>query len=272
MGDLLNEAGVQQHLRHSGLKLKIYPVISSTNTVLKQMAEDGAEEGTVLLAEEQTAGRGRMNRRFYSPPGTGLYISLLLRPKMPAAEAARLTVCAAVAVAEAVEELTGRRAGIKWVNDVLLDGKKVCGILTEGSVNMETGMLNYAVVGIGINITPPEGGFPQEIQEIAGAVCEEVIPGFRSRLAALLLDKLMGLYEQFPEQDCYEAYKSRSCLLGKEISILSPGAEPVPATAVDILPDFSLLVRLKDGTVQALNSGEVSVRPAGPRSAESTGL
>ena len=261
-GDALSESGVSFYLHHTGLKLKVYRQISSTNTVLKQMAEEGAAEGTVLLAEEQSAGRGRMNRRFYSPPGTGLYVSLLLRPKMSATEATRITVTAAVAVAEAIEELTGRRTEIKWVNDILLDGKKVCGILTEGAIDVETGMLNYAVVGIGINVTAPEGGFPEEIREIAGAVCDKEVPGFRCRLAALLLDKFMTLYEQLPERDCYEAYKSRSSLLGLPINILTLGAEPIRATAVDIQPDFALLVRLEDGTIQALNSGEVSIRRA----------
>ena len=262
MGDELTEAGVLQHLRSAGLNLKVFRSVPSTNTLLRQMAEEGAEEGTVLLAEEQTAGRGRRNRRFYSPPGSGLYLSLLLRPKMSASEATRLTVCAAVAAAEAIEELTGQRTGIKWVNDILLNGRKVCGILTEGSVNAETGELNYAVVGIGINVTPPEGGFPGEIQSVAGALCEEEIPGFRCRLAATLLDRLLEQVEQLP--DCYAAYQSRSVLLGKEIFILPLEGEPIPATALDILPDFSLLVRLKDGTERALNSGEVSVRPQKP--------
>ena len=260
-GDALTESGVRAYLRRRDLNLRVYKSISSTNTVLKQLAESGEAEGTVLLAEEQTAGRGRMSRSFFSPPRSGLYMSLLLRPHMSAQLSTRITACAAVAVAEAIEELTGCRAEIKWVNDVLVDGKKVCGILTEGSIDCESGLMHYAIVGIGINIRPPEGDFPAELRQIAGAL--PAAPDgedLRCRLAAAVLDRLMDLYEQLPEGDCYEAYKSRSCLIGREINILPLEGEPVPATAIDVEPDFSLRVRLTDGTEKCLSSGEVSVR------------
>ena len=123
-GDALTESGVRLYLRHKELDVKVYKSISSTNTVLKQLAESGASEGTVLLAEEQTAGRGRMSRSFFSPPRSGLYMSVLLRPHLSAQISTRVTACAAVAVAEAIEELTGAEAEIKWVNDVLVDGKR----------------------------------------------------------------------------------------------------------------------------------------------------
>ncbi len=260
-GDALTESVVRAYLRRRDLDLRVYKSISSTNTVLKQLAESGAAEGTVLLAEEQTAGRGRMSRSFFSPPRSGLYMSLLLRPHMSAQLSTRITACAAVAVAEAIEELTGCRAEIKWVNDVLVDGKKVCGILTEGSIDCESGLMHYAIVGIGINIRPPEGDFPAELRQIAGAL--PAAPDgedLRCRLAAAVLDRLMDLYEQLPEGDCYEAYKSRSCLIGRQINILPLEGEPVPATAIDVEPDFSLRVRLADGTETCLSSGEVSVR------------
>ena len=260
-GDALTESVVRAYLRRRDLDLRVYKSISSTNTVLKQLAESGAAEGTVLLAEEQTAGRGRMSRSFFSPPRSGLYMSLLLRPHMSAQLSTRITACAAVAVAEAIEELTGCRAEIKWVNDVLVDGKKVCGILTEGSIDCESGLMHYAIVGIGINIRPPEGDFPAELRQIAGAL--PAAPDgedLRCRLAAAVLDRLMDLYEQLPEGDCYEAYKSRSCLIGRQINILPLEGEPVPATAIDVEPDFSLRVRLADGTETCLSSGEGSVR------------
>ena len=260
-GDALTESGVRAYLRRRDLDLRVYKSISSTNTVLKQLAESGEAEGTVLLAEEQTAGRGRMSRSFFSPPRSGLYMSLLLRPHMSAQLSTRSTACAAVAVAEAIEELTGCRAEIKWVNDVLVDGKKVCGILTEGSIDCESGLMHYAIVGIGINIRPPEGDFPAELRQIAGAL--PAAPDgedLRCRLAAAVLDRLMDLYEQLPEGDCYEAYKSRSCLIGRQINILPLEGEPVPATAIGVERDFSLRVRLTDGTEKCLSSGEVSVR------------
>ena len=261
-GGRLNALAVRDALRHQELDIRVYETITSTNTVLKQMAEEGAPEGLVLISGEQTAGLGRKGRSFYSPAGSGLYMSLLLRPSVSALDATALTVCSAVAVAESVEELTGQTAQIKWVNDVYADGLKVCGILTEGAVDLELGTLKYAVIGIGINITHPEGGFPAELQGIAGAIQQtENGTDIRGRLAAAVLDRVMDFYRELPEIGFYDAYKARSFLLGKPVNILSPGRDPEPATAVDIAPDFSLIVRMEDGTTRALNSGEVSIRP-----------
>ena len=259
-GGALSELALRDHLRHRQLRLRVYPSIDSTNSTLKRLAESGEPEGLALLAEEQTAGRGRMDRRFYSPAGGGLYLSLLLRPGLGAADATALTACAAVAVAEAIEALTGRQTQIKWVNDVLVEGKKVCGILTEGAIDCETGRLLYAVVGIGINISPPPGGFPPELRGIAGALVDSGGEALRAPLAARVLDGLLDLYEALPERRCYAAYRERSCLLGREILIHNWNGPPVPATALDIGEDFSLIVRGEDGGIRALRAGEVSVR------------
>ena len=189
--DVLSEEGIRRHLQHQELNLQVVRTITSTNTVLKTLAAEGAPSGLALIAGEQTAGRGRMGRSFYSPAGTGLYLSLMLRPAMRAEEAVRLTACAAVAAAETIEELSGRETRIKWVNDILVDGRKVCGILTEASVDCENGMMNYVIIGLGVNLRDPEGGFPEELQSIAGAAFEaEQIPELRCRLAAGILDRL----------------------------------------------------------------------------------
>ena len=140
-GDVLSVESVRRYLRHREITPEVYKTISSTNTVLKARAAEGAGEGLALIAGEQTAGRGRMGRSFYSPADSGLYMSLLLRPRIAAREATGLTACAAVAVAETIEALSGRAAQIKWVNDVLLDGRKVCGILSEASLDCESGEL-----------------------------------------------------------------------------------------------------------------------------------
>ena len=259
--DALSEESIRRYLRTDGLQLQVLPVISSTNTVLKNMAEDGAEEGVCLIAGEQTAGRGRMGRSFYSPAGSGLYLSVLLRPAMNAADAVSITACAAVAVAEALESLAPVQAQIKWVNDVYVEGRKVCGILTEASLNGETGTVNYLVVGIGINTRPPEGGFPAELQGIAGdAFGEKIMPDLRCRLAAAVLDRLIGGYAHLREKPWLEEYRRRSLVTGKEIRMLMPGKEPEDGTAVGIADDFSLLVRKKDGSFRRLSSGEVSIR------------
>ena len=147
--------------------LQVQTEVTSTNTLLKAQAEQGAPEGTVLIAESQTAGKGRLGRHFTSPPGTGIYFSLLLRPHCTAEKSLFITTTAAVAVCEAIEQVTGLNPQIKWVNDVYLNEKKVCGILTEASVDFENGGLNWAVLGIGINIAVPEDGFPEEIRSIS---------------------------------------------------------------------------------------------------------
>ena len=259
--DTLSEEGVRRYLHTDGLRLQVVPVISSTNTVLKRMAEEGAEEGLCLIAEEQTAGKGRMGRSFYSPAGSGLYMSVLLRPKLSATDAVNITACAAVAVAEAIESLAPVQARIKWVNDVYVEGRKVCGILTEASLDSATAAVNYLVVGIGINTRPPEGGFPADLQKIAGSVFgEEETPELRCRLAAAVLDRLLGYYEHLQERPWLEEYRKRSLVTGKEIRVLMPGKEPENGTAIGIGDDFSLLMQMEDGTLRRLNSGEVSIR------------
>ena len=261
--DVLSEEGIRRHLRHQELKLRVYRSITSTNTMLKTLAAEGAPSGLALIAGEQTAGRGRMGRSFYSPPGTGLYLSLLLRPAMRAEEAVCLTACAAVAVAETLEDLSGRETCIKWVNDVIMDGRKVCGILTEAGVDCENGMMNYVIIGSGVNLRAPEGGFPAELRSIAGAAFEaEEIPELRCRMAAGILDRLMEYAAEPAAPGVFAAYRRRSLVLGQAINILTPGREPVPAVALDLMEDYSLLVRYADGSTGRLNSGEVSVRSA----------
>ena len=260
-GDVLSAEGIRCFLRHQELEIRFYPTISSTNTVLKALAAEGAPAGLALVAARQSAGRGRMGRSFYSPADSGLYLSLLLRPAMAAAEAVRLTACAAVAAAETIEELSGERADIKWVNDIFVGGRKVCGILTEASLDCESGRMHHVVIGIGVNTRIPEGGFPEELRGIAGAAFEgRRIPALRCRLAAGILDRLAD-YTAAPEDPAlFEAYRSRSLVLGREISILSPDGAPVSAEALDLDRDFSLLVRLADGSLRRLSSGELSVR------------
>ena len=259
--DVLSEQGVRKYLQNPAITPLVFASVGSTNTVLKAMAADGAPEGIAVIAGEQTAGRGRMGRRFYSPADSGLYLSLLLRPQLPAAEAVGITACAAVAVCEAIEELSGRETQIKWVNDVFVGGRKACGILTEASLDCESGSLSYAVPGIGINTAAPAGDFPPELQWIAGAVFDgEKPPELRCRLAARVLDKLMAYSADPGDPALFEAYQRRSLVLGKPINILMPGAEPVRAEAVALCRDFGLLARLPDGSLRKLSSGEVSVR------------
>lgn len=261
--DVLSAAGVEKYLKDQSLRIQVVDMVDSTNSAMKRMAAEGAPQGSVLIANEQSAGRGRMGRSFYSPPGTGIYMSLLLRPRTDAQRATLVTASAAVAVAEAIEHLAGEPAQIKWVNDVLFHGRKVCGILTEAAMDFESGMIDHVVLGIGVNTAVPAEGFPEELRGVAGAAFGAArVPELRCRLAAEILDRFMGYYACLGSPACYEAYKSRSMVLGKDVQLLSPGREAIPARALDIDRDFALVVKTGEGQIQRVNAGEISLRPA----------
>lgn len=262
--DTLNAASIKRFLPDfcKELKLQFFKTITSTNTVLKEMAEKDAPEGTVLIASEQTAGRGRLSRSFYSPAGTGVYMSLLMRPSFTPEKSLYITTAAAVAVSEAIEAVTKRAAKIKWVNDVYLNDKKACGILTEASFNMESKQLAYAVVGIGINLRKPENGFPENLAPIITSVFDEnnYSTDARDRLIAMVISTFWHYYQNLSEKTFLKGYKDRSLLNGKEVYVLGGNSKKI-ATALDIDDEFRLHVRYKDGTDEYLQSGEVSVKP-----------
>lgn len=248
--------GIEAYLNTPGLRVLPYDTLPSTNTALTELARGGAEEGTVVLADGQTAGRGRMGRSFLSPVG-GLYMSLLLRPQDAVTDALRLTAMAAVSAAEAIGSVSGRRVGIKWVNDLLIDGRKVCGILAEGRV--KNAALEYAVLGFGVNILPPPGGFPAELEDIAGCVyASGDARSLRDATAAAILDRFLAYYHG-ERGGWLDEYRARSVLIGREVDVIQNGGS-VPARALSIADDLSLNVRLPDGSLRALRSGEVSVR------------
>ena len=261
--DVLSKAGVEKYLGVSAgmYHIAVYKELDSTNALLKKLAASGAGEGTVAVTDCQTGGRGRFGRTFFSPAETGVYLSLLLRPKFKAEEATMITAAAAVAVAQAIESVTGTAAQIKWVNDVYCAGKKVCGILTEGAFDMESGGMEYAVLGIGVNVTAPEGGFPPELAQRAGAVFEGAAPPeTRSRLIAEILRHFQPLYERLADRLFLDEYRARSFLVGQELDVIA-GDTVRSARALAVDDDCHLVVRYEDGTVASLSSGEVSVRP-----------
>ena len=262
--DILSRASIEKHLGESGglFHIEVYSELASTNALTKEKAVAGAAEGAVTVADTQTGGRGRFGRTFFSPAGSGIYMSLLLRPKFKAEEATMITAAAAVAVAEAIEAVTGVEARIKWVNDVYFRGKKVCGILTEGAFDMESGGMEYAILGIGVNVAAPNGGFPGELAERAGAVFDGAAPpaGTRSRLIAEILRRFRAYYEKLTDRLFIKAYQARSFLIGQELDVIA-GDSVRTARALEVDDGCRLVVRFDDGTVKALSSGEVSVRP-----------
>lgn len=256
--DLLTATGIEQYISFP-CRLQVEKSVGSTNDEVKKLAESGAEEWSCVVAEEQTKGRGRYNRRFVSAEGVGVYISILLRPKFSAAETLFITTCAAVAVCEAIEKVSGKSAEIKWVNDVLLNGKKVCGILTEASYDVESGGLSYAVVGIGVNVLCQK--FPAELAGIAGTVFEdgEYPQEGRARIAAEIIERFRYYYDRIPQRTFFDEYKRRSVVIGKRVKVFSGNVEG-EATVLDLDENCFLKVRFDDGNIKLLSSGEVSIR------------
>ena len=249
----------------SGFAVRVEECVSSTNTVLKGEAAEAAGDCpqggpdaplSVLVADRQTAGRGRMGRSFESPAGSGIYLSVLFRQALPAEGALALTTAAAVAACRAIEDCTGEAPSIKWVNDIYLHGKKVCGILTEGSADPSTGMLRWAVMGIGFNVYKPQNGFSDAIKDVAGIISPKPQENLRNRLSGAFLRHLKRLLQ---DGNCADEYRRRSFITGRRINVLRGGASR-PALALGIDDQCRLLVRYDDGAAEALSSGEVSIR------------
>lgn len=259
--DIISESGIRKYLSSEAehLRFDVCKTITSTNTEAKKLAAAGEAEGKVIISEEQTAGRGRLGRSFYSPSGTGIYMSIILRPKLSAENAIMLTTAAAVATAEAVEALSGRNALIKWVNDIFVDGKKVCGILTEAALDMEVGRLDYAVVGIGINAVKPCGSFPDEIKNSAGYVFDESGGNLRNKLAAEVLNRLCRYYSELDKKKYVRNYRERSFVIGRNVELINCG-NVRNAVVLDVDDSCRLKVRLENGEETLISSGEVSLR------------
>ena len=261
--DVISTAGVAKYLDRqlSGMRIDVLDCVDSTNNVIKEYAAKGAREGTVVIAKEQSGGKGRLGRSFFSPQGTGLYLSILLRPKIEVTRAVRVTTCAALAVCEAIEKAVGRTPGIKWVNDVYLDGKKVCGILTEASLSMENGGVDHAVVGIGVNVYEPKGGFPEPIKDIAGAVAPVRTADLKNKLAAFIISGFMRYYKDIEQGGFREDYSRRLIWKGERIYLIS-GGNRIPCRINDVDDDCRLDVTLENGEHKLISSGEISIRRA----------
>ena len=262
--DILSPQGIRRFLKpeYRDLDLTVLPTAPSTNALVREKANQGCPEGCIIIACEQTAGRGRYGRQFFSPVDSGVYLSLLLRPTAYSPQQATcLTAAAAAAMCQAIEEVTGQQPGIKWVNDIFLHGKKVCGILTEAAVGLETGTLNYMVLGAGVNLYPPAEGFPEEIRSIAGSVLERSCPEAKNRLVGEFLNRFWDFYSH-PECRAYlEDYRARSLAIGRNVTVLSAG-KAVSAYAYGIDDDFRLLVRYENGDTEALSYGEIRIQLA----------
>ncbi len=238
-----------------------FDTLPSTNDHAKLLAQQGAPEGTVVIAGSQTAGRGRMGRSFHAPDSLGLYLSLILRPCCEPGKLMHLTCAAATAACNAVENCTGIRPMVKWINDLILETKKLGGILTELSVNSKTGLVDWAIIGIGINCLHKSSDFPTELQSIATSLLDSSgihLPP--AKLASALIQALYDMNSRLWDKTTLMAAYRQDCLtLGKEVMLIQ-GDNKIPVTAVDIASDGSLLVRYPDGNEASVYSGEISIR------------
>lgn len=242
-------------------KIQFFETITSTNDVLKQMALQGAPEGTVLVADSQSGGRGRLGRTFLSPSGVGIYLSVLLRPACMPGELMHLTCGSALAACNAIEQTAGFRPGVKWTNDIVYRKKKLAGILTELGLNQD-GSTDYAIIGIGINCTQKPEDFPPELREIAGSL--KMVSGREIDRALVAAKMIEGFFEMNrgllqKKSQIISDYRKDCITLGQEISVVRNGFNR-HGKALDVDEDGALLVAYEDGSMETVNSGEVSVR------------
>ena len=259
--DRLSPGELMDPNRQVGKALVCLDTVDSTNNEVKRRAVDAVPDGLAVVAAQQTGGRGRRGRTFVSPPG-GLYLSALLRPQCPLEQVSALTAWSAVAVCNAIQQVCGVRPGIKWPNDVILDGRKLCGILTELELEGETAALRYVVVGIGVNLSQTEADFGPEVAPVAISLAQALgAAPRRAEVAAALLDALDKLDRDFPGQwdNWLERYRADCITVGRQIKVLRGQKERI-GTAVGVDHTFALVVRWADGSEEALSSGEVSVR------------
>lgn len=236
--------------------------IPSTNDMAKALAVQGAPAGTVVTANSQTAGRGRLGRSFHAPEGLGVYLSVILRPDCTPDRIMHLTCAVAEAMCDAVESYTGCRPQIKWTNDLVADGKKLGGVLTELSVNPATGKVEWVVAGIGINCLQTSDDFPEDIRSMATSLRawtgRKIAPGCLAGHMILALSKMNeALLSE--KASIIEAYRKDCMTVGKQI-VLVRGDEKRYGTALDVAADGGLVVRFDDGALETVQSGEISVR------------
>ena len=255
--DVLNAEKISRLTRFSA-PIEVLEEIDSTNRYLKSKASD-LPQGAAVIADSQTKGRGRYERIFYSPENCGIYMSVLLKPEVEAQDAVLITAAAAVCVCKAIENIFDKHCKIKWVNDIILDSKKVCGILAESVINPKNGNIERSVVGIGINVYPPQSGFHEEIKNIAGFITEEKEEDLRNKLCAEIIDRLISYSDRIAKKDFLDEYRSRSLVVGKKINVVSED-RLIPASAIEIDENCRLLVEYEDGKREFLNSGEIGIK------------
>lgn len=242
-------------------RIQYFERVDSTNTFAKKILMEGESYPDIIIANEQEQGRGRLGREFYSPKGTGIYCSFILDPFIKIENSILVTVAASVAVSRAIEKVTNKDTRIKWINDIYIDDKKVCGILTEAVTDFETGIIGKIILGIGINFNTPSESFPDEITDRASSVfMDDTFGVTRNQLIAQLIIEIDECMNDIENDEIIRYYRNKSLVLGKMLEITYFGQEkPIQGKAVDIDRNGFLIIETKNGLL-TLNSGEVSIR------------
>ncbi len=259
--DLLSSEGIKLYLdeEFKNIPVIVYKTIESTNSEAKLLAVQNAEHGTTIIAEEQTKGRGRFGRDFFSPSDSGIYMSIILKPLLSIENSVLITTAAAVAVCEAIEKFISQAPKIKWVNDIFIGDRKVCGILTEAVTNFESGMMDSVVVGIGINVKTKNEDFPIELQNTAGAIFNNGDNFIRNHLSAEIINNVLNITEHLESKSFMQSYRERSMILGEQI-LYNKNNNWYEGYASEINDSGELIIYTADGQKIRLNSGEVSIK------------
>lgn len=240
------------------IDINIFDEVTSTNTLLKEQGKV-KNEWCTFVASSQTGGKGRLGRSFYSPENTGVYFSVLLKPDLELEKAILITTAAAVAVTRALKILGCENSEIKWVNDIFVDNKKVCGILTESVINTETKKLDFAVLGVGVNLIKPKEDFPESIKNIAGAVFKNGTENLKECFVAEFLNEFYKIYKDLSDNSFMETYREKSLCLNKEITVIKNDNER-KAKVISIDNNARLEVQYETGERELLSSGEISIK------------
>jgi BirA family biotin operon repressor/biotin-[acetyl-CoA-carboxylase] ligase len=236
--------------------LFVLKTVNSTNLFAKKQANKNFIHETVVVSDTQTEGRGRLGREFFSPKGTGVYMSIVIDPKEIKTPSSLLTIAAAVAMCRTLDNVCTNTPAIKWVNDIFVGGKKVCGILAENVTDFKSSHKAYIVLGIGLNISTPEELFPGELRKVAGSIFPENIS--RNEIIAQILNNLLYIYNEENQENLIDEYKLYSLVLNKTISFTRNGEANI-GTVLDINQEGNLIVKLNNGEIHVLTSGEVSL-------------
>ncbi len=256
--DILDIKNIKEMLQNKNINVFLKQQTVSTNNDAKAMFIEEPSDSILLLANSQTGGRGRNGKSFFSPEN-GIYMSFCFAPKLKAQDATYLTAAAAVAVCEGLRQCCKIDAKIKWVNDIYVGKKKLCGILTEASTDFESGYLQYVAIGIGINVEAKD--FPKELSEIATSISIETNDNYptRNEMIAAIINNLVSLTSQKKPSDIIEKYRSLSLVCGRDVYVIK-GEQTKQGMAVSIQPNGGLLVKYQDGTLETLTYGEVSLK------------